>query len=750
MAGGLIGALRVTLSADTAAFTTGMKKAQGQAAASSSAIQKSLGGIKASVAGLAAGLSIGVFAGMAKQALDYASSLGELAQQTGTTVEQYQILARAALTNGVEQGKMDAALKKLNITLGQAQGGAKQAVQAFANLGISKEQLDSYERGGDAIPDVAEGVKNLATEAQKGAAANGVFGKSGSALLPTLEQGRDGYNEMASAATQAGLVTQEQADKADGAKDSIDLLAYSLRTNFSAAIVDLLPDIEALVRNLSQLIAFVVKGARSLAYFREHLNKTEGAIASYTRGTPEGRAKGRNQKMVAEENIARMEMEDATGLTLQGMLAKPKPRAPRGTETIDLSSGGGGRKKKSGADTAERERKDRLRDALQAADDVRRAELDELAARQDLVHDIKARADIEEQILGKQRDGELAQIDFNLAMGDINKTQADKQKAMAETLYGLRIEKLKQDEAFDQQQEVIKQRKAVADSTMEIAEMESRLAETAAERRKIELQILAAKFEQLRQAQQDIIDDERSSPEEKNAAGRRLMDLGTLQAGATTTTLRDTAGPLEQFLNSLPSTAAKANEALENIAANGLSSLVDGLTDAITGAKSLGDVFSSIAKQIIADLIRIQIQKAVVGSLGNVLSGGGGDLLGSIGGLLGGGYSGGNIDASLPNVIGMATGGSMKVGGNPGVDTNLLSINGVAVARVSQGEQINVSPENGGSGRGGGTTIVNMNGVITNDQFYAQLDARLAMTRQGAIVDTERRSIKRGQRRLGR
>jgi hypothetical protein len=64
----------------------------------------------------------------------------------------------------------------------------------------------------------------------------------------------------------------------------------------------------------------------------------------------------------------------------------------------------------------------------------------------------------------------------------------------------------------------------------------------------------------------------------------------------------------------------------------GLDALGDGITDVIMQTRSLGDVFKSVTNQIIADLIRIAVQKAVVGALGNALGGlfGGGDVLSSV------------------------------------------------------------------------------------------------------------------------
>ena len=70
------------------------------------------------------------------------------------------------------------------------------------------------------------------------------------------------------------------------------------------------------------------------------------------------------------------------------------------------------------------------------------------------------------------------------------------------------------------------------------------------------------------------------------------------------------------YLDGLRMDAEEPNAAYEDIAASGLRSLNDGLTEAIMGSKSLGDVFKNVANQIIADLIRIAVQQAIVADSG--------------------------------------------------------------------------------------------------------------------------------------
>lgn len=104
------------------------------------------------------------------------------------------------------------------------------------------------------------------------------------------------------------------------------------------------------------------------------------------------------------------------------------------------------------------------------------------------------------------------------------------------------------------------------------------------------------------------------------------------------------------------------NEALEGVKVRGLQSLDGAIATSISKVFKLGGAFGDVANSIISDLIRIGVQRAIIAPLADSLfgaagAGGGGGVakvLGSIGGLFGGGgrASGGNIVAGVPYDIG--------------------------------------------------------------------------------------------------
>lgn len=91
-----------------------------------------------------------------------------------------------------------------------------------------------------------------------------------------------------------------------------------------------------------------------------------------------------------------------------------------------------------------------------------------------------------------------------------------------------------------------------------------------------------------------------------------FLDQGSLVPGND-----NVMGGIEDSLNRIPEAADRANNALMNVAQSGIHTLADGLTAVIMGTAKLGDVFRTVATQIIADLIRIQIQKMLMNALGS-------------------------------------------------------------------------------------------------------------------------------------
>ncbi|MNQ28494.1 hypothetical protein D3C85_417870 [compost metagenome] len=88
--------------------------------------------------------------------------------------------------------------------------------------------------------------------------------------------------------------------------------------------------------------------------------------------------------------------------------------------------------------------------------------------------------------------------------------------------------------------------------------------------------------------------------------------------------------PLEAWRDQSLKTADEIAEAYESIAARGLDALNDGIVDAIMNSKDLGETFSQVARQILADLLSISVRRGITEPLVNALFGGNGSGAGRV------------------------------------------------------------------------------------------------------------------------
>lgn len=362
---------------------------------------------------------------------------------------------------------------------------------------------------------------------------------------------------------------------------------------------------------------------------------------------------------------------------------------PIGGGTGSGSRGSGrGRGRRSGQDSAQRLADEAARRRHDVESELNRATIDELRAQHDLARSTEQRALLSDQISFLEQQQAEAERRLSVLLRDRTQAEADAVADIETRRFRLEREAI----AEEQRRELFEQRLDLEEQQFEFEadalRHQADLADTAAERRRIELELLDLAYRHQRAKLDAILAEETAGSHAWNRARAERDALQGRYDRDRSGVMRGTMGPLEQFGASLPSTAARMTEALESVKVRGLESLTDGLADVITGTRSLADAFSDMARSIISDLVRIAIQQAIIAPLVEALSGGGG----------GGGFfaflsSSGSGSAAM-KLPGFATGGTIRVGGHTGIDRNILSLNSTPIARVSRGEDIGIS--NGG------------------------------------------------------
>lgn len=216
MAGDL-GALVISLTAETAQFRDALTKSAyqmdqsvGQMVASTKALEASLAKVDAQLGAFGINLrnvlglaSAGAFAGLIASSIDGAAHVQRLSQQTGIAADQLAAMKAAANAGGTTLDDVARASAKFSKALETQSEDSGMTAKALGALGLSMEELKQHSPA-EQMHLVAERLNEFADGSGKAAAAQVLFGKSGTEILPFLKQygeqvnlTKDGYAEYA-------------------------------------------------------------------------------------------------------------------------------------------------------------------------------------------------------------------------------------------------------------------------------------------------------------------------------------------------------------------------------------------------------------------------------------------------------------------------------------------------------------------------------------------------------------------------
>lgn len=161
----------------------------------------------------AVGISAGVVA-LTKNAIDNADAMSKQAQAVGMAIDKLSAYSYAAEMGGVQQEQFVASLGKFNRVIAEAYQGVGKGVDAFDALGISiTDNNGKLKNNSDLFAEVADRFKSMPDGIEKSALAMDLFGRSGTALIPTLNGGKESLAEMTAEAERLGLVISEDTGK---------------------------------------------------------------------------------------------------------------------------------------------------------------------------------------------------------------------------------------------------------------------------------------------------------------------------------------------------------------------------------------------------------------------------------------------------------------------------------------------------------------------------------------------------------
>lgn len=164
-----------------------------------------VGGASAAVGGLLA---------VTNKTAEYADEIDKLSERTGINREELQRWKYAAAQSGADIGKLEVGIKTLSGYMDDAMNGSKKATDAFAALGISVDDLRNKSQE-EIFEEVMKSLGDMEQGATRNAIGADLLGRSYTELLPLLNAGSDGMQELKDRADELGIVMSEEAVKAN-------------------------------------------------------------------------------------------------------------------------------------------------------------------------------------------------------------------------------------------------------------------------------------------------------------------------------------------------------------------------------------------------------------------------------------------------------------------------------------------------------------------------------------------------------
>lgn len=233
-------------------------------------------GMKKAMGVLAAGLAVSGIVGMIEHVVELGGKLKDTSEQIGISAESLQELTFGASMTGIEMDELVGGMKKLSAGLMDASKTGKGPVaEAFQTMGVSISTLKEKLKGEGGVDDVlgviADKFKEMPNGISKTALAMDLFGRSGATLIPFLNNGSEGIDELRTKANELGGVMSNKAvNDLDDFGDSLDEVKFQFKGLKQSIVIELLPQLKEMlegfrewVKNNKELIATTVSNVVS-------------------------------------------------------------------------------------------------------------------------------------------------------------------------------------------------------------------------------------------------------------------------------------------------------------------------------------------------------------------------------------------------------------------------------------------------------------------------------------------------------
>lgn len=226
-----VGELLVELGADVARLRTDMGNAARIVEDRSQQMVRAVSTVRMALGGLGAGVAAYEIVKFAKQAIDGAAALDDMAEATGASVESLSRFTQVAKIGGQDAGVVETAILRLSKAMAGVDDESKGAGEAFRKLGLNVAELraQSPDKQFEAV---AKAMNSFADGAGKTSIGLALYGKQWKEIAPLIKDYGDNLGI-------ASRITAEQAAEAERLQKQFNALKLSVTSLAQEGILNL-------------------------------------------------------------------------------------------------------------------------------------------------------------------------------------------------------------------------------------------------------------------------------------------------------------------------------------------------------------------------------------------------------------------------------------------------------------------------------------------------------------------------------
>jgi hypothetical protein len=258
-----IGALIVSVGANTGLFEKGMKRTQKglkKFEKSAKSTTKVMQNLRLGLAAAFTGITINKISSEFFELASSIDALSKASKNLGVGTEQLGGLHHAAQLSGVSTEKLNIGLKRMIVSIDDASRGLERATRAFATLNIDIDQLRRLSPE-EQFKQIADGLRSIQNNTERVAISDAIFGRNGVELINLLNQGSNAIESMAQSYKDLGAsITDKDAENVAAMNDALSKLATTA-TGFGKELVI---NVAPAVADTANALLEVIQGIREL------------------------------------------------------------------------------------------------------------------------------------------------------------------------------------------------------------------------------------------------------------------------------------------------------------------------------------------------------------------------------------------------------------------------------------------------------------------------------------------------------